>query len=172
MSTPTRELESLSVGPMASTARGRGQQRRRQRDQRMIQQASQAASNSGLVPSIESDAGPLTSQEPVRGRSGLLYDVRLLPRDMIRHAFAGLSSTDLYAERENSRTVEAGLETRHGIQLRRDTTRRSGPISIRIFNPDNGPQRVECTCNHHRQTGSVCEHQYVSYLFRFLSSQY
>lgn len=172
MSTPTRELESLSMGPMVPSTRSQAQQRRRQQDQRMIQQASLAASNPGIIPSIESDAGPSTSHEPVQGRSGLLYDIRQLSREMVDRATAGLRSTDYYVVRENSHTVEAGLQTRHGIQLRRRTARRSRPFSIRIFNPNNGSLRVECTCHLPNRSGPVCEHQYVSYLFRCLSSQY
>lgn len=171
MSTPTRELESLSMGPMVSTTRSQGQQGRRQREVRAKQSSSQIAGNPGLVPSIESDAGPSTSYQPVQGRSGLLYDVRQLPRNMVERARAGLSSTDYYIVQDNSHTVEAGLQTRHGIQLRRQTAKRVRPESIRIYNPGNGSQTVDCSCLYYQQIESVCEHQYVSCLFRVLSSQ-
>lgn len=176
MSNPIRELERLSVGPMASTTGSQGQQRRRPRNQRAPQQGSQVTGNPGLVPSIESDAGPSTSHTTVRGHSGLFYDVRQLPRGKADLAAEGLHSTEFFVTPQSRVvTTEDGTESYHGIHLGQQggrTRRRAENYGIRIFQPEDGSSRVTCSCSDSTQTGSVCKHHYVSCLLRLPSSYY
>lgn len=38
------------------------------------------------------------------------------------------------------------------------------PISVRIFSPESGERKIECSCEDHQQNNSVCSHISVSFL--------
>ena len=38
------------------------------------------------------------------------------------------------------------------------------PISVRIFSPESGERKIECTCEDHQKNHSICSHISVSFL--------
>ena len=163
MSTPTRQLGSLSLGGMPPITRAQQQARDRQAGNRQQQIASGGPSS--VIPSIERDV-PLpqtTSSSPrnlVHGRSGLRYGIQGLSPTSIPRATIGLGSA---FEVERSRTYEDEDHCQyHAIQLNQ-------PVSVRVFNPEHteGANKVSCGCEEYRQEQqkpgtSVCVHIYVS----------
>lgn len=154
MSDPTGAFSQLSIAEMPTT---RSQIKRG--DKR-----SGSVHPSDVIPSVESDVGHSSALAPVsltrvQGHSGLTYDIQRLSPNAISRATLGLRSE--YMVVDKSRTVDSSSGSYHAIQLDK-------PISIRIFDPEDGFQRVECTCDDHQNNKSICVHIYVRLSSKFL----
>ena len=149
MSIPTREIRKLSIGGKMPTTRSQAQREKQRRDV--------GSGQLDIIPSVESETAPSTTQSPssssIRGRSGLVYDIRKLSPMSTTRASVGLPSEFIADER--SRTFRAGGETYHAIQL-------NNRVAIRIYDPTTRSHRVECTCDDFKRTKSNCVHIYVS----------
>ena len=156
MSTPTRELEGLSIGGHMATARQRGQRIRRARqarekaenEARALEEAQRSAPTAG--PSGTRILRPSTT---VTGRSGIKYDVSALAADSRIEAMEALQSTAFTVEHAHEIGSNDGVY--YAFQLKKPEK----PESIRIRNPASGG--VTCTCSRFRQK-IVCAHLYVS----------
>lgn len=180
MSTPTRELENLSIGgPMADNPNPRqaSQRRRRaqekaERDQRIQQNAArtgpssaQARSSRTAMVAAQSDvpvAGPSGTQASYRtparvtGHTGLLYDIHELSPNSRRRALEGLNSEGFTVDFSMRKDTEGVVY--YAFQLKK-------PISIRISDRAHEPRSVTCSCDEFQAGSSPCVHIFVSQYF-------
>ena len=156
MSTPTRELEGLSIGGHMATARQRGQRIRRARqarekaesEARALEEAQRSTTTAG--PSGTRVLRPLTR---VSGRSGIEYDVSALGPQPRIQAMEALQSSEFTVKRAQEIRDNGGVY--FAFQLKKPEK----PESIRVKDPASGG--VTCTCTRFTQN-IVCTHLYVS----------
>ncbi|KAL8801711.1 MAG: hypothetical protein Q9200_006851 [Gallowayella weberi] len=91
-------------------------------------------------------------QEPFQGHSGLLYDLQDMSPTSANQATSGMGA-DFIVDRV--RQCESHQGTYYAFQMNR-------PESVRIFDPTERGQRVECTCEEFQTGQAVCTHVYVS----------
>ncbi|MCJ1281989.1 hypothetical protein MMC26_001312 [Xylographa opegraphella] len=146
MSTPTRELEGLSIGGHMATARQRGQRIRRARQAR--EKAENEARALEEAQRVTPTAGPsgarlLRPSTTVSGRSGIKYDVSALAPQSRAEAMEAFQSTAF--------TVKHAHEIRSngGVYFAFQLKKPEKPESIRIKDPASGG--VTCTCTRFKQ---------------------
>ena len=142
MSNPLSRFGNLDINDMAET---RSQRLRGQRGARRATSA-RGRGRGGAAGQL-----PTTSITPIRGHSGALYNIQNLSPDSNRRATEGLAADfdvdKLYSHADRS-------DAWFAFQLKK-------PVSVRIFDPAFGANRVECTCR--GSDGSTCcIHVYVS----------
>ena len=139
MSNPISHLENLGINEMPET---RSQRQRAQRE------AGRAISGSGRGRGRA--AGPPPSiAPPIQGHSGTLYDVQSLSPDSSVRMAEGVA-TDFWVD--ELRRHPLSHPTYFAFQLKK-------PVSVRIHDPENGNNRVECSCD---DNSTCCIHIYVS----------
>ncbi|KAL8720392.1 MAG: hypothetical protein Q9225_002744 [Loekoesia sp. 1 TL-2023] len=100
--------------------------------------------------------GPATSQSasapagPVQGHSGLFYNLRDMSPSSADRATSGIRA-DFFVDRVRRHESERGAY--FAFQLNR-------PVSVRIYNPIERGQHVECTCEEFRASQEICVHLY------------
>ena len=154
MSTPTRELQSLSIGgTMPPRSRSAAQQERRARERAQRVQATQLRRTPAAIQA--------TSTPPLTGHTGLLYDVRALTPQTRETASKGLSSDGIFVEFSGKYEGEEGSHC--GFQLR-------GVSSVRVYGVDGNDRRITCSCDEFRRNPAtaICPHIYVSSTFDFM----
>lgn len=137
---PTSALRGLNIGGMpetrSKTKLGQLQSGRKPTNHRRGRGRSHQASTRTLIPPPE-NTGPLDSK-----------------------SISPLSSTEdfiseLYVDRLQRHESPSGAY--YAFQLKR-------PISVRIFSPESGERKIECTCEDHQKKNSFCSHISVSFL--------
>ena len=178
MSTPTRELENLTIGGSMMSSRQAGQRRRRQREreERVAHQAALRTAAPGTIPGppysaqggaqqVVPRAGPRGTQTthhdpvPVLGHTGLLYDVHQLSPNSRPRAMEGLHSDEFTVD-HSMRYRDSSRVFYYGFQLKK-------PASVRIFDPAGRRRSVTCTCDEFNQSRTPCVHMFVSQPFSF-----
>ncbi len=96
---------------------------------------------------------PATSITPIRGPSGALYNTQNLSPDSNRRAAEGLAA-GLYVDKLYRHERADRSDAWFGIQLKK-------PVSVRIYDPAFGTNRVECSCGVSNES-TCCIHLYVS----------
>ncbi|KAL8936904.1 MAG: hypothetical protein Q9211_003967 [Gyalolechia sp. 1 TL-2023] len=100
--------------------------------------------------------GPPVSQgtsapaDPVQGHSGLFYSLRDMSPASANRAISGIRA-DFFVDRVRRHESEHGAY--FAFQLNR-------PVSVRIYNPIERDQHVECTCEEYQATRAICTHIY------------
>ncbi|MCJ1431756.1 hypothetical protein MMC27_001111 [Xylographa pallens] len=135
MSTPTRELEGLSIGGLMATARQRGQRIRRARQAREKAENEARALEEAQRSTIT--AGPsgtrvLRPSTTVSGRSGIKYDVSALASQPRIQAMEALQSSEFTVKRAQEIRDNGGVY--FAFQLKKPEK----PESIRIKDPTSG----------------------------------
>lgn len=140
MSMPTSALRGLNIGGMpetrSKTKLGQLQRGRKPTNHRRGRGRSHQASTRTLIP-LPENTGPLDSKSisPL----GLTED------------FISELCVDRLQRHESPRGAY------YAFQLKR-------PISVRIFSPESGERKIECTCEDHQKKNSFCSHISVSFL--------
>ena len=93
-----------------------------------------------------------TPARPVQGHSGLFYSLRDMSPSSADRAISGISA-DFFVDRVRRHESERGAY--FAFQLNR-------PVSVRIYNPAERGQHVECTCDDNQSSQAICMHIYVS----------
>lgn len=181
MSTPTRELEDLSIGEnMAANPNRRvqGQQRRRDREraERDLARATAAAGHAPGTPAAGDPtrllvsrliaaqpdipmAGPSGTHRlyqtpgPVTGHTGLVYDIHQLSPHSRPRAAEGLHSDEFTVDFSMRKNSGGGFY--YAFQLKK-------PISVRISDRSNESRIVTCTCDEFQASLTPCVHIFVS----------
>lgn len=143
MSNPLSRFGNLDINDMAETRsqRGRGQRGARR-----------ATSGRGRGRGGTAGQPPATPVTPIRGHSGALYNIQNLSPDSNRRAAEGLAA-GLYVDELYSHEREDRSDAWFAFQLKK-------PVSVRIFNPAFGANRVECSCGLSNES-TCCIHLYV-----------
>ncbi|KAI4186731.1 MAG: hypothetical protein L6R41_003303 [Letrouitia leprolyta] len=100
--------------------------------------------------------GPPVSQgasapaDPVQGHTGLFYNLRDMSPPSANRAISGIRA-DFFVDRVRRHESEHGAY--FAFQLNR-------PVSVRIYNPVERGQHVECTCEDYQTTRAICTHIY------------
>lgn len=136
MSNPLSRLEDLGINDMPET---RSQRQRAQRG---------AISDRGRGRGRAAVPPPPTAP-PIQGHSGTLYDVQNLSLDSSVRMAQGVA-TDFWVD--ELRRHPLIHPTYFAFQLKK-------PVSVRIHDPENGNNRVECSCD---DNSTCCIHIYVS----------
>ena len=92
---------------------------------------------------------PPPAAPPIQGQSSTLYDVQHLSPNSSARMAQGIA-TDFWVDELRSHPV--GHPTYFAFQLKK-------PVSVRIHDPERGPNRVECSCG---DDSTCCVHIYVS----------
>lgn len=93
-----------------------------------------------------------TPAGPVQGHSGLFYNLRDMSPSSADRATSGIRA-DFSVDRVRRHESERGAY--FAFQLNR-------PVSVRIYNPIESGQHVECTCEEFQTSQEICVHLYVS----------
>ena len=177
MSTPTRELENLSIGGDMNR-RSRGQQRRRQREHSERQQRQQQPPQLQMLAPAP-PTGPSTARatpqtgpsptgsaasaggrtEEIRSDSGMIYQIRNLSPHSRQTAAESLVNRDTFLI-EQSRKHTDGERSYVAFQLG------GGRDSVRIYPPGTRGRRIRCACEYFRlnANSAICGHIYVSFV--------
>lgn len=131
-------FQHLSIADMPTTrsqrARGRG--------------SGQARGRGG--PPVSQGASAPAPANPVQGHSGLFYNLRDMSPPSASRAISGIRA-DFFVDRVRRHESEHGAY--FAFQLNR-------PVSVRIYNPVERGQHVECTCEDYQSTRAICTHIY------------
>lgn len=136
MSDPSSRFRSLHIDDMAET---RAQRRRQQH------RAGTATGRARGRATAGTQSAPFIP--PILGHSGMQYSIQRLSPDSCSRANEGLRS-DFFVDR--LRSHETGSGAYYAFQLKK-------PVSVRVHDPANGTNRVECTCGDRMP----CIHVYV-----------
>ena len=149
MSEPYHLLPSLRLDEMPVTrSQARSAPQRGGRNPRSGQGRGRAP------PRAENPSQALPSQiNPVRSFTGRQYYTQALSPVSAQRATEGLES-NFAVDRVQS--YDSGRERYYAFQLRL-------PVAVRIYEPDDGSARVECSCEAYRFSQSECTHIYVSF---------
>ncbi|KAL9006977.1 MAG: hypothetical protein Q9188_000265 [Gyalolechia gomerana] len=104
--------------------------------------------------------GTSAPADPVQGHSGLFYSLRDMSPSSANRAISGIRA-DFFVDRVRRHESEHGAY--FAFQLNR-------PVSVRIYNPIESGQHVECTCEHYQASRGICEHIYVSAIMNVQSN--
>jgi len=143
MPNPLSRFGNLDINDMAET---RSQRLRGQRGVR------RATSGRGRGRGGPAGRPPATSITPIRGQSGALYNIQNLSPDSNIRAAEGLAA-DLYVDKLYSHERADRSDAWFAFQLKK-------PVSVRIFDPAFGANRVECSCRGSDEP-TCCIHLYV-----------
>ncbi|KAL9020214.1 MAG: hypothetical protein Q9185_002497 [Variospora sp. 1 TL-2023] len=97
-----------------------------------------------------SSHGSTTPAVPVRGHSGLFYNLQDMSPPSAARASQGITA-DFFVDRVRRHESERGAY--FAFQLNR-------PASVRIYNPVEEGQDIECTCEDFQTTRAICVHIY------------
>lgn len=95
--------------------------------------------------------GTPTPPGPVQGHSGLFYNLRDMSPPSAARAALGINA-DFFVDRVRRHESERGAY--FAFQLNR-------PVSVRIYNPVERGQEIECTCEEFQTSRAICIHIYV-----------
>ncbi|KAL8942378.1 MAG: hypothetical protein Q9216_001698 [Gyalolechia sp. 2 TL-2023] len=101
----------------------------------------------GVPPAAQ---GNSTTTDPVQGHSGLFYSLRDMSPSSAARAISGIRA-DFFVDRVRRHESEHGAY--FAFQLNR-------PVSVRVYNPIERGQHVECTCEDYQNTRGICTHIY------------
>ena len=147
MSDPARLLQSLHLGEMPVTrSQAHSTTQRGGRNPR-------ASRGRGRPPPPLATSGQAfpPQSDPVRSYTGRQYYTQALSPLSAQRATEGLESNFLV---ERVQSYDSGRERYYAFQLKT-------PVAVRIYEPNAGRARIECSCEAHRATESECAHIYV-----------
>lgn len=144
MSNPLSRFGNLDINDMAET------RSQRVRGQRGARRATSGRGRGRGGAAGQPLAIPIT---PIRGHSGALYDTQNLSPNSNRRAAEGLAA-GLDVDKLHWHERPDRSEAYFAIQLKK-------PVSVRIYDPASGVNRVECTCGDSDEF-TCCIHLYVS----------
>lgn len=142
MSNPLSRFGNLDLNDMAET------RSQRQRGQRA---ARRATTGRGRGRGRAAEQPPSTPIAPIRGRSGVLYNIQNLSPSSNLRAAEGLA-TEFSVDK--FRLCETAQDAYYAFELKK-------PVSVRVFDPAFGPNRVVCYCGDSDES-TCCMHLYVS----------
>lgn len=143
MSMPTNALRNLNLGGMPET---RSQKKLGQPGGGRTQ-TSHSRGRGRRLPASKNVPRPVT---PVPEHSGFLDSKPISPLGSTKSIVS-----ELCVDRLQRHELPRGAY--YAFQLKR-------PVSVRIFSPDSGERKIECTCEDYQKKKSVCSHISVSCL--------
>ncbi len=149
MSDPSRLFQSLNIGEMPVTrSQAHSTSQRGGRNPR----SSHGRGRAPPRPATPGQALP-PQAAPVRSHTGRQYYTQALSPLSARRATEGLES-NFSVDRVQS--YDSGREKYYAFQLRT-------PVAVRVYEPNAGRARIECSCEAHRVSQSECAHIFVGF---------